>query len=72
MWPAIQENVMDFQIANHGSVALLCPISPAGERWANKNLVTESWQHFGGAIAIEPRALDAIIEGIELDGLEVG
>lgn len=61
----------DFQVANHGTVALLRPVSEAGKTWAEENITTEPWQHFGGAIAVEPRYLDAIVQGIEADGLEV-
>jgi hypothetical protein len=60
----------DFIIADHGSIALLTPASKAGREWANEHLPQDA-MYWNGAIVIEPRYVDDIIEGIQCDGLSV-
>ena len=62
--------MLDFQFSNHGSIGLLKPLSPAAHDWVQDNLPAER-QEFAGAVVIEPRYADPILEGIILDGLEV-
>jgi hypothetical protein len=53
------------------SVVLLRPMTDAARAWADENLVLDQWQWFGGAIAIEHRYVENIVEGIRGDGMEV-
>jgi hypothetical protein len=61
----------DFQVTNHGSIVLLEPITPAAKEWAQMNL-PDDVQMFGRAIAVEPRYIHDIMQGIQGDGLTVG
>jgi len=61
----------DARVENMGSVCILQPLSPAGKAWTDENLAVEPWQTIGGGIAIEPRMVQNIIDGMESDGLTV-
>ncbi len=61
----------DIQLQNHGSLRLVRPVTDAGREWIDENVDSEA-QWFGGALAVEPRYVQAIVEGMQLDGLEVG
>ena len=60
----------DFQVQDHGSVVILQPLTEAASDWVDENLPTDvmTW---GGGVAVEPRYIMPIIEGIEEDGLTV-
>jgi hypothetical protein len=60
---------MDIQVEDHGSIALLRPLTDAGETWLQNNCHSEPWQWWAGALAVEPRYLEAIAIGIAEDGL---
>lgn len=60
----------DFQVTNLHSVVLLTPLSPQANEWSDKHLPQA--MHFNGAtLAIEPRYMPAILEGIAEEGLTV-
>jgi hypothetical protein len=61
----------DFTLTDHGSITLLTPLSDAGQEWAAEHLPVEPWQMLGAAIAIEPRYVGAIVDGLLSDGLTV-
>lgn len=61
----------DLRIANHGTVALIRPLTPRGQRWIERRVEGESWQWFGGALAAEPRYVQPLIDGAESEGLTV-
>ena len=46
-----------------GSVVLLVPATEGELQWLLDNCNVESWQMLGGALAVEPRMADAILEG---------
>lgn len=58
----------DFRVENHGSILLLNPLTVAAEQWIGENL-GDDVQYFGHAVAVEPRYMQHIIDGIEGDGL---
>jgi len=60
----------DVNIENHGSLVLLRPLTEAASDWLDEN-ISEDAQHFGGAVVVEPRYVEAIVEGMQNDGLEV-
>ena len=60
----------DVKIENHGSLVLIRPLTEAGSDWLDEN-ISEDAQHFGAAVVVEPRYVDAIVEGMQNDGLEV-
>lgn len=61
----------DFFVEEHGSVVLLRPLNAAAIEWLNKNVQSEGWQWFGGALAVEPRYLEPLLEGIGEAGFTV-
>jgi hypothetical protein len=61
----------DIQFENHGSVWLVRPLTVVGREWIDEN-VSDDAQWFGGALAVEPRYVGDIVEGMQIDGLEVG
>lgn len=50
------------------SVYLLTPETHEAEDWVDERIPEPIW--FNGAIAVEHRYIEAILWGIELDGLE--
>lgn len=58
----------DFTYTNHGTLCLLTPLTPEAEEWIADNL-PEDVMTLGPSVAIEPRYLEAILDGIENDGL---
>lgn len=61
----------DFTITNHGSLLLLRPTTDEAKEWVEEHLTHPETQFFGGAVAVEPRYIQPIIDGIEDDGLTV-
>lgn len=60
----------DVEIANHGSIVLVRPMTDAARAWLAENVSTEAiW--FGGSLAVEPRYIEPLIEGMKNDDLVV-
>jgi hypothetical protein len=66
-------NSPDFELANHGSLYLLCPLNSAAKDWMEENLPMDNpeTQFWGSAIVIEPRYVAPIVDGIIGDGLSL-
>lgn len=62
---------MDFTIENCASVILLRPLTPAAKQWLTDHMPDDA-QYFGDAVAIEPRYLEDVVDGLTNDGLTVG
>ena len=60
----------DFELHNHGTVAILVPLSEEAHDWIDENL-GEGAIWYGRGIAIEPRYVGGLLEGITSDGLTV-
>jgi hypothetical protein len=65
------EKQPDVTIANHGTVALLTPITAAAREWVEEHVQIESWQRLAGSIACEPRCLEDLIAGLQAEGFTV-
>jgi len=65
------EQPIDFTVANHGSIFLLTPQSPAAAEWLEENL-PEDRQTWGDAVVVEHRLIYDIVLGAVADGLWVG
>lgn len=61
----------DFLFDDHGSVTVLTPLTVAAWDWVVEHIPDDA-PTFGRGIVIEPRYVASILEGIDLDGLEVG
>jgi hypothetical protein len=51
-------------VETHGSITLLRPECELDDDFIKTQLSPDNWQHFGGAIAVEPRCVPAILEGL--------
>lgn len=60
----------DFNITNHGSLFTLLPNTPEAEDWCANNINPEATT-IGGAIAVEPRYIEAIVEAILEEGMTI-
>lgn len=63
---------IDFRVEDHGTIALVTPVSVEAKQWLEENVPTESWQWHGDALAVEPRYVEALMDGAMDDGLTVG
>jgi hypothetical protein len=62
---------LDVTVEDHGTIWLFRPLTQAAKEWIDDNVTGgEDW--FAGALAVEARFVQALIEGMQLDGLEVG
>lgn len=58
----------DFKIEDHGSLWLVRPLNDEAHDWLDE--VTDgTW--FGGALAVEPRYVQTLADGIEQHGYEI-
>jgi len=64
---------VDFTVDNHGSICILIPENASARAWLDANLYDgdDGPQWFGSGVAVEPRYLNPILDGIEADGLTV-
>lgn len=53
---------MDFRLDDHGSIAVLTPLTDGAREWVDENIQVE--QTWGGGIVIEHRYVGPILEGI--------
>ena len=44
----------DFEIADHGTIILVTPLSAAAWQWLDENVVAEPWQWFAAPFARTP------------------
>lgn len=62
---------MDIRIENHGTICLLRPLTEAVEEWIDEHVDVPDWSRLGKAVAVEPRYVPPIIEGLQADGFVV-
>jgi hypothetical protein len=61
----------DFQIADHGSIISIKPVSEAARQWVDENVVWEPWQWLGGALCVEVRCARNFVDEIAAQGFEI-
>lgn len=62
----------DFKLFNSGTVILLTPTSAAGQKWLKENIDLHQALRWGQcSIAIEPRYVEPLVDGICADGLSL-
>lgn len=61
---------MDVIVENHGSLVLIRPMHSEAMTWLETH-TPEDAQWFGGALVVEPRYVNDIINGMWVDGLAV-
>lgn len=67
----VTPKVVDIVVEDGGSIMLLRPLTDAAKTWLEEGTSAESWQWFGGALAVERRYALAIVQGAMDDGLTV-
>jgi len=60
----------DATVENHGSIALVRPHSRAARDWIRDN-VEDTAHYFGAALAVEPRYVAGLVEGMTAAGLVI-
>lgn len=61
----------DFTLTDHGSLVLVKPMNDAARDWLDAHVVGEtSW--WCGALAVERRYSDDLLNGIMSEGFEIG
>jgi hypothetical protein len=61
----------DILVEDHGTVALLRPLTKRGAFWLHDNVCSEPWQWMGPALAAEPRLVPQVLNGAVEAGLRV-
>ena len=61
----------DFQIADHGSIISIKPVSEAARTWVDENVVSEPWQWLGGALCVDTRCARDLINELAAEGFEI-
>lgn len=61
----------DVLVENHGTVATITPITAKARQWIKDNVEYEGWQVMGCSIALEPRCVEVLVEGMQDEGLVV-
>ncbi len=64
------QRAADFTCVDHGTVALLTPLTEAAEDWVDCHIAKDV-QKWGRGLVIEHRYVRDILTGIAFDGLEV-
>jgi hypothetical protein len=65
------ETPADFRVEYHGSIVLVRPLTEEAKAWLNDNVSADS-QWMGDALAVEPRYIESLVEGMEGSGLVQG
>jgi hypothetical protein len=60
----------DISVQNHGSIYLLSGKTEAGREWIAEHIPTDAGR-WCGAVVVEHRFIEAIVDGAIGDGLEV-
>ncbi len=63
---------MDVRIVNDGSVIGFTPLTPAAQEFFDERIETESWQWMGPTLWVDHRTVEALVDGMLSEGLEVG
>lgn len=61
----------DIEVARNGGIVMLIPATARGAAWLRDNVAAEAWQYTSGALAVEHRYAQDIIDGAAGAGLEV-
>jgi hypothetical protein len=60
----------DIILENHGSIWLFRPSTESARQWLEENTQSDA-QWFGGALVVEPRYVDPLVEGLQENGFTV-
>lgn len=60
---------IDFEVANHGSIFLLAPLTQSAWEWIENNIDDGNAQWFAKALVVERRFIRDTLRAIESDSL---
>jgi hypothetical protein len=60
----------DISFENHGSIVLVRGLTDEGQDWLDEH-IDEDAPRWSGGIAVEPRFVSALVDGILESGLEI-
>lgn len=61
----------DILVANHGSIFILTALTEAAREWFEEHIPDDAQRWGVSGIVVEPRYVEAIVNGAVNDGLEV-
>ena len=61
----------DFSLADHGTIAILTPLTAAGREWREEHLPSDAMTWGQCGVVIEHRYVSDIVNGIVNDGLTI-
>ena len=64
-------DMSDFQIADHGTIISIRPLSEGARHWLDENVVSEPWQWVQGALCVETRVARDLVVELEGAGFEI-
>jgi len=62
--------VMDFDFTPHGTLCLLMSLTTEAQTWVD-DFIGSKAMRWAGAVVIEPRYVDTILNAIDEDGLTI-
>lgn len=62
---------IDFEIRNHGTVAMIAPMTKRAKKFVADYVSIESWQWIGDAFAAEPRMAVDLVSNLKSEGYSV-
>ena len=66
----VEEIIADFMVNNAGSIIVLYPQTEAARQWIDEHIGEDKgFQPWYPNVIVEPRYIEAILEGIDSDGL---
>ena len=65
------ETKPDVLVNDQGSIVVLQPMNGDARDWIDCNVSYESWNWLGGGLCVDHHCADAIIDGMQDDGLIV-
>ena len=66
----VAQETPDFIVTNHLTLYLLTPVTEAAKDWCEECLPGDA-PMFGFSYGIDPRCIEAIVAGIQEDGLDI-
>ena len=63
---------LDVRFSDMGSIYLMTPLTDQGRAWIDDNVSIEPWSRLGDCVAVEPRCVPDLVNGMVGDGLVCG
>lgn len=60
---------LDYEVADHGSIISITPLTDAAREWLDENALSEPWQWLGRVLCIEARVGGDLLFAMQEAGL---